>query len=169
MKKMMISVLGAVIISATVLTGCSVIRKGEEDGNRTGITQEQPEEKPKENPKEDMETVEGREEKQEEKKDQEDELAIRLSGLPEEALSVMGCTQEELAEALKKWTEENGYSSATGAEFHDPMWIRFGEGRYSMDCRLAIGNEGNGVSAEAESIVLTLDVFKEKNQIQFHQ
>lgn len=183
MRKIMVSVLGAAILSAAILTGCSAIRKGEGDKTKAETVQEQPEKNSQEGSKEDMGTVadgeekheegreeeQDREEKREEKQDQEEEPAIRLSGLSEEALSVMGCTQKELAEALKEWTEENGYSSAAGAEFYDPMWIRFGEGRYSMDCRLAIGSEGNGVSENAGSIVLTLDVFKGKKQIRFHQ
>lgn len=44
--------------------------------------------------------------------------AFRLN---EEALSMMGISKREVADALRTWTQEHGFSSATGAQFMEPM------------------------------------------------
>lgn len=102
-------------------------------------------------------------------KKEEEALSMEISGLSDEMLSVMGITKKNVSDALKKWTQENGFSSATGAEFSEPMWIRFSESKYSLDCTLILSNQGTGIRPAEENLTITMDYFKGKNLIQFHQ
>ena len=95
-------------------------------------------------------------------------LPFAIEGLPDASLSVLGLSRLEISEALKEWTEKNGYSSAEGAVFYDPMWIRFSESRYSMDCQLVLGTLGNGVARE-ERAVLTMDYYKDNGKLYFRK
>lgn len=40
---------------------------------------------------------------------------------------MMGISKREVADALRTWTQEHGFSSATGAQFMEPMLVRFSE------------------------------------------
>lgn len=95
-------------------------------------------------------------------------LPFAIEGLSDESLSVLGLSRLEISEVLKEWTEKNGYSSAEGAVFYDPMWIRFSESRYSMDCQLVLGISGNGVAGE-ERAVLTMDYHKDSGKLYFRK
>lgn len=100
---------------------------------------------------------------------EEEPLSMELLGLQEEALSMMEISQKEVADALRTWTQEHGFSSATGAQFLEPMLVRFSEEKYSMDCQLLFADGGNGIQPEDAPIKLTIDYFKEKQLLQFHQ
>lgn len=105
-----------------------------------------------------------------ESEEQEEEpLSMDLSGLNEEALSMMGISKKEVADALRTWTQEHGFSSATGAQFLEPMLVRFSEGKYSMDCQLIFADGGNGIQPEDAQTKLTMDYFKEKKLLQIHK
>lgn len=97
-----------------------------------------------------------------------EELPFAVEGLSEESLSILGISRLEISTALKEWTEKNGYSLAEGAVFYDPMWIRFSESRYSMDCQLVLGTSGNGVAGE-ERAVLTMDYYKDSGRLYFRK
>ena len=99
---------------------------------------------------------------------EEEPLSMELLGL-QEALSMMEISQKEVADALRTWTQEHGFSSATGAQFLEPMLVRFSEEKYSMDCQLLFADGGNGIQPEDAPIKLTIDYFKEKQLLQFHQ
>ena len=100
---------------------------------------------------------------------EEEPLSMDLSGLNEEALSMMGISKKEVADALRTWTQEHGFSSATGAQFLEPMLVRFSEGKYSMDCQLIFADGGNGIQPEDVQTKLTMDYFKEKKLLQIHK
>ena len=100
---------------------------------------------------------------------EEEPLSMELLGLQEEAFSMMEISQKEVADALRTWTQEHGFSSATGAQFLEPMLVRFSEEKYSMDCQLLFADGGNGIQPEDAPIKLTIDYFKEKQLLQFHQ
>ena len=86
--------------------------------------QTKPEETPG-NPKQEQEKAASAKESEEQ---EEEPLSMDLSGLNEEALSMMGISKKEVADALRTWTQEHGFSSATGAQFLEPMLVRFSEG-----------------------------------------
>lgn len=69
---------------------------------------------------------------------------------------------------LRTWTQEHGFSSATGAQFMEPMLVRFSEEKYSMDCQLLFADGGNGIQPEDVQTKLTMDYFKEKKLLQIH-
>ena len=98
----------------------------------------------------------------------EEPLSMELSGLNEEALSMMGISKREVADALRTWTQEHGFSSATGAQFMEPMLVRFSEEKYTMDCQLIFADGGNGIQPEDAQTKLTMDYFKEKKLLQIH-
>ena len=89
--------------------------------------------------------------------------------LNEDALSMMGISKREVADALRTWTQEHGFSSATGAQFLEPMLVRFSEEKYSMDCQLIFADGGNGIQPEDAQTKLTMDYFKEKKLLQIHK
>lgn len=107
------------------LSGCS--ETGEITGTETrkseaGITEKS--EETLEDPKQKPEETEPEKEAEEQA---EEPLSMELSGLNEEALSMMGISKREVADALRTWTQEHGFSSATGAQFMEPMLVRFSE------------------------------------------
>ena len=114
-----------------------------------------------------QETPETQESK-EQQKTEETPHSMELLGLQEEALSMMGISKKEVADSLKTWTQEHGFSSAKGAQFLEPMLVRFSEGKYSMDCQLLFADGGNGIQPEDAQTKLTMDYFKEKQLLQFH-
>lgn len=81
---------------------------------------------------------------------------------------MMGISKREVADALRTWTQEHGFSSATGAQFMEPMLVRFSEEKYSMDCQLLFADGGNGIQPEDVQTKLTMDYFKEKKLLQIH-
>jgi hypothetical protein len=106
---------------------------------------------------------------EEAKESEDDKLSMELIGIEEEQLKVMEVSKTEIADALKKWAEENGYSSAVGAEFYDPMWIRFSESKYTIGCQLIFDNQGNGITEEDSQSNLSMDYYKSKKIFQFHR
>ncbi|HBJ43554.1 hypothetical protein DWY88_17305 [Mediterraneibacter gnavus] len=113
--------------------------------------------------------MEERELESEPEKQEEEPLSMDLSGLNEDALSMMGISKREVADALRTWTQEHGFSSATGAQFLEPMLVRFSEEKYSMDCQLIFADGGNGIQPEDAQTKLTMDYFKEKKLLQIHK
>lgn len=101
-------------------------------------------------------------------KKKEEILSMELIGLSDEMLSTLGLEKEEIDTALKKWTQENGYTNAVGAEFYEPVRVRSSEQKLSIDCSLIMGKNGNGIQKEAEQLILTMDYFKKQGLIQFH-
>ncbi len=93
-----------------------------------------------------------------------------LSGLNEEALSMMGISKKEVADALRTWTQEHGFSSATGAQFLEPMLVRiFGRENTAWIAQLIFADGGNGIQPEDAQTKLTMDYFKEKKLLQIHK
>ena len=173
MKKRIIIPIAALILLCGILTGIGILlssQKPEKTSEKKTEKVEQelqtkPEEKQK-NPK--QETPETQESK-EQQKTEEEPLSMELSGLNEDALSMMGISKKEVADALRTWTQEHGFSSATGAQFLEPMLVRFSEGKYSMDCQLIFADGGNGIQPEDAQTKLTMDYFKEKKLLQIHK
>lgn len=99
---------------------------------------------------------------------EEEKLPMKLTGISDESLQVMGIKKKQIADALYEWTRSNGYTSATGAVFFDPMTVWFSDSKYSMDCQLIIGEEGNGISQGDEKLMVTMDYFKNEEVISFH-
>lgn len=100
---------------------------------------------------------------------QETESKMDLKGLSEGILSVLGIERESIEKELLEWTSENGYASASGAVFYDPMWIYFSEDKYSIDCHLVFGDGGNGIQPEETQKKITMDYYKTKRRIEFHE
>lgn len=143
MKKRIIIPIAALILLCGILTGIGIL-----------LSSQKPEK-----------TASAKESEEQE----EEPLSMDLSGLNEEALSMMGISKKEVADALRTWTQEHGFSSATGAQFLEPMLVRFSEGKYSMDCQLIFADGGNGIQPEDAQTKLTMDYFKEKKLLQIHK
>lgn len=164
--------MAAMILLCGILTGIGiflVVLKQEK------LPEQKPEKVKQELQKKSEETLEDPKQKPEETEPEkeaeeqaEEPLSMELSGLNEEALSMMGISKREVADALRTWTQEHGFSSATGAQFMEPMLVRFSEGKYSMDCQLLFADGGNGIQPEDAQTKLTMDYFKEKQLLQFH-
>lgn len=164
--------MAALILLCGILTGIGiflVVLKQEK------LPEQKPEKVKQELQKKSEETLEDPKQKPEETEPEkeaeeqvEESLSMELSGLNEEALSMMGISKKEVADSLKTWTQEHGFSSATGAQFLEPMLVRFSEGKYSMDCQLLFADGGNGIQPEDAQTKLTMDYFKEKQLLQFH-
>ena len=132
--------MAAMILLCGILTGIGiflVVLKQEK------LPEQKPEKVKQELQKKSEETLEDPKQKPEETEPEkeaeeqaEEPLSMELSGLNEEALSMMGISKREVADALRTWTQEHGFSSATGAQFMEPMLVRFSEEKYSMDCQL---------------------------------
>ena len=153
MKKRIIIVIAAMVILCGILTGIGII-----------LSDQKPEKQSEEKPEKVEQELESEPEKQEE-----EPLSMDLSGLNEDALSMMGISKKEVADALRTWTQEHGFSSATGAQFLEPMLVRFSEEKYSMDCQLIFADGGNGIQPEDAQNKLTMDYFKEKKLLQIHK
>lgn len=107
------------------------------------------------------------EESEEPEEPEAEELPMELTGLPDDVMKIMGITRSQIADALKEWTEENGYSSADGAVFQEPVYLRFDDLKFSVSFQLTFGEEGNGITPE--DTVLTMDYYQKQNQIFFHK
>ena len=161
MKKRIIIPIAALILLCGILTGIGILLSSQKpektSEKKTEKVEQELQTKPEEtpgNPKQEQE---------------EEPLSMDLSGLNEEALSMMGISKKEVADALRTWTQEHGFSSATGAQFLEPMLVRFSEGKYSMDCQLIFADGGNGIQPEDAQTKLTMDYFKEKKLLQIHK
>ena len=173
MKKRIIIVIAAMVILCGVLTGIGILmsvqkpeKKSEQKSEKVEQELQTKLEEKQKNPK--QETPETQESK-EQQKTEEEPLSMELSGLNEDALSMMGISKREVADALRTWTQEHGFSSATGAQFLEPMLVRFSEEKYSMDCQLIFADGGNGIQPEDAQTKLTMDYFKEKKLLQIHK
>ncbi len=105
----------------------------------------------------------------EEESKQESETQMELKGVTEGLLSVLEVEEETVEKELQKWTSKNGYVSAAGVVFYDPMWISFSEDKYSIDGYLLFEQEGNGIRPEGEQKKITMDYYKTKKRIEFHE
>ena len=113
-------------------------------------------------------------EKTSEKKTEKVEQELQTK--PEETPGNPKQEQEKAASAKESEEQEeeplsmdlSGFSSATGAQFLEPMLVRFSEGKYSMDCQLIFADGGNGIQPEDAQTKLTMDYFKEKKLLQIH-
>lgn len=165
--------MAAMILLCGILTGIGiflVVLKQEK------LPEQKPEKVKQELQKKSEETLEDPKQKAEETEPEkeaeeqaEEPLSMELSGLNEEALSMMGISKREVADALRTWTQEHGFSSATGVQFMEPMLVRFSEEKYSMDCQLLFADGGNGIQPEDVQTKLTMDYFKEKKLLQIHK
>ena len=118
------------------------------------------------NPK--QETPETQESK-DQQKTEEELLSMELSGLNEDALSMMGISKKEVADALRTWTQEHGFSKCNRSTvFGTDAGTIFRE-KYSMDCQLIFADGGNGIQPEDVQTKLTMDYFKEKKLLQIHK
>ena len=164
--------MAAMILLCGILTGIGiflVVLKQEK------LPEQKPEKVKRELQKKSEDTLEDLKQKPEEtgpekevEEQEEEPLSMELLGLQEEALSMMGISKREVADALRTWTQEHGFSSATGAQFLEPMLVRFSEGKYSMDCQLLFADGGNGIQPEDAQTKLAMDYFKEKQLLQIH-
>ena len=110
--------MAAMILLCGILTGIGiflVVLKQEK------LPEQKPEKVKQELQKKSEETLEDPKQKPEETEPEkeaeeqaEEPLSMELSGLNEEALSMMGISKREVADALRTWTQEHGFSSATG-------------------------------------------------------
>ncbi|MCB5621201.1 hypothetical protein [Mediterraneibacter gnavus] len=172
MRKRIGIMMAAMILLCGILTGIGiflVVLKQEK------LPEQKPEKVKQELQKKSEETLEDPKQKAEETEPEkeaeeqaEEPLSMELSGLNEEALSMMGISKREVADALRTWTQEHGFSSATGVQFMEPMLVRFSEEKYSMDCQLLFADGGNGIQPEDVQTKLTMDYFKEKKLLQIH-
>ena len=164
-KKIIIITVLVIVAAAAILAVIAVHRDKSEHAEKAGIqiSEEKPEtEEPEET------ASEKPEEKEQNAEEDAGQESMEINGLTEEMLSIMGVQKENVSRALRKWTLENGYSSAVGAEFYEPVWIRSTEQKISIDCRLIMFDDGNGIQKDGEQLVLTMDCFNEKGLIQFH-
>ena len=129
MKKRIIIVIAAMVILCGVLTGIGILmsvqkpeKKSEQKSEKVEQELQTKLEEKQKNPK--QETPETQESK-EQQKTEEEPLSMELSGLNEDALSMMGISKKEVADALRTWTQEHGFSSATGAQFWSRCWYDF--------------------------------------------
>ena len=168
MKKRIIILIAAMVILCGVLTGIGILMSVQKPEKKSEQKSEKVEQELQTKLEEKQETPETQESK-EQQKTEEEPLSMELSGLNEDALSMMGISKKEVADALRTWTQEHGFSSATGAQFLEPMLVRFSEEKYSMDCQLIFADGGNGIQPEDVQTKLTMDYFKEKKLLQIHK
>ena len=156
MKKRIIIVIAAMVILCGILTGIGIILSDQKPEKQSEEKPEKVEQeleiKPKETQENTKQEMEERELESEPEKQEEEPLSKR-----------------EVADALRTWTQEHGFSSATGAQFLEPMLVRFSEEKYSMDCQLIFADGGNGIQPEDAQTKLTMDYFKEKKLLQIHK
>ena len=173
MKKRIIIVIAAMVILCGILTGIGIILSDQKPEKQSEEKPEKVEQeleiKSKETQENTKQEMEERELESEPEKQEEEPLSMDLSGLNEDALSMMGISKREVADALRTWTQEHGFSSATGAQFLEPMLVRFSEEKYSMDCQLIFADGGNEIQPEDAQTKLTMDYFKEKKLLQIHK
>ena len=161
MKKRIIIVIAAMVILCGILTGIGIILSDQKPEKQSEEKPEKVEQELEIKPKE---TQENTKQEMEER-----ELESEPEKQEEEPLSMMGISKREVADALRTWTQEHGFSSATGAQFLEPMLVRFSEEKYSMDCQLIFADGGNGIQPEDAQTKLTMDYFKEKKLLQIHK
>lgn len=167
MKKKKISMGTMLAMGCMVLmTGC--VKTGQTETPKISdpiIMTKSPEEKYGEKEETEVSTKEGEVEEMK----QETESKMDLKGLSEGIISVLEIERESVEKELLKWTSENGYASAAGAVFYDPMWIYFSEDKYSIDCHLVFNDGGNGIQPEEAQKKITMDYYKTKRRIEFHE
>ena len=121
MKKRIIIVIAAMVILCGILTGIGIILSDQKPEKQSEEKPEKVEQeleiKSKETQENTKQEMEERELESEPEKQEEEPLSMDLSGLNEDALSMMGISKKEVADALRTWTQEHGFSSATGAQF----------------------------------------------------
>ena len=161
MKKRIIIVIAAMVILCGILTGIGIILSDQKPEKQSEEKPEKVEQELEIKPKE---TQENTKQEMEER-----ELESEPEKQEEEPLSMMGISKKEVADALRTWTQEHGFSSATGAQFMEPMLVRFSEEKYTMDCQLIFADGGNGIQPEDVQTKLTMDYFKEKKLLQIHK
>lgn len=107
-------------------------------------------------------------ESEEERKTVEQEAVpvIEITGLTEEALSVLDVSLADVADQVKDWADGNGHTGIDGAAFYNIMTIDFADGKYSVEFRLIQGTHGNGLLQDEQ--VYTMDYFSEDGLFQFH-
>lgn len=157
-----------------LMTGCGRAEKTKaEEASKPNITVKEPEGMPGKETEEETGKAEEKEADKETDKgtgtDRKTEPGIELKGMTEEILLVLGTEEEKIETAVQKWTTENGYAGVSSVTFYDPMWIYFSEDKYSIDCHLTFDDGGNGIRPEDGGKRITMDYYKAKRRIQFHE
>ena len=94
---------------------------------------------------------------------------IEITGLTDEALSVLDVSAAEVASEVKAWADGNGHTGTVGAAFYNTMLIDFAEGKYSVEFRLVRDAGGNGIQpGEDAEQVYTMDYYQGDGLFQFH-
>ena len=94
---------------------------------------------------------------------------MELSGFPKEVFTLLRKDTKELSGLVKQWTLENGFSSATGVEYSEPIEVRFQEKKCSISCKILFEEQGNGIHQESGTQIIFLDYFWEENLLQIHR
>lgn len=147
-----------------LITGCEKSKQAKpENVSEPNITVKNFEKKSEENEEE----ISTEEETQE--ADMKTESGMELKGVTERVLSVLEIEKEKIEKELLAWTSKNGYASAIGVAFYDPMWVYFSEDKYSIDGYLIFDSDGNGIRPDDEQKKITMDYYKTKRRIEFHE
>ena len=118
------------VLLCGILTGIGIFLV---DLKQEKLPEQKPEKVKRELQKKSEDTLEDLKQKPEEtgpekevEEQEEEPLSMELLGLQEEALSMMGISKREVADVLRTWTQEHGFSSATGAptSVRQPLSIR---------------------------------------------
>ena len=105
------------ILLCGILTGIGILLSSQKpektSEKKTEKVEQELQTKPEEtpgNPKQEQEKAASAKESEEQ---EEEPLSMDLSGLNEEALSMMGISKKEVADALRTWTQEHGTHAGT--------------------------------------------------------
>lgn len=92
---------------------------------------------------------------------------IQYFGYADTIKRVLGVDAESAVKQWRAWLDKNGRSSVSKIVFGDAIEIRVSEQKYSVDCQVVYGNQGNGAQPEPET--LTMDYYKTRDMYQFHK
>lgn len=189
MRKKIIAILAGTVLLAAAFTGLFFYQKqtvdrqkNEAEQPKKKVENSSPSRKEKEGGKQikEKEKEIGNEEKESRKEEgQEGEIlemmkeetvpSMELSGFPKEVFNLLRKDAKELSGLVKQWTMENGFSSATGVEYSEPIEVRFQEKKCSISCRILFEEQGNGIHQESDTQIIFLDYFWEENLLQIHK
>ena len=129
MKKRIIIVIAAMVILCGILTGIGIILSDQKPEKQSEEKPEKVEQeleiKSKETQENTKQEMEERELESEPEKQEEEPLSMDLSGLNEDALSMMGISKKEVADALRTWTQDNGFPVPQEHSFWSRCWYDF--------------------------------------------
>ena len=159
MKKRIIIVIAAMVILCGILTGIGIILSDQKPEKQSEEKPEKVEQeleiKPKETQENTKQEMEERELESEPEKQEEEPLSMDLSGLNEDALSMMGISKKEVADALRTldtgtWIFQCHRSTVFGADAGTIFRRKIHYGLPAYFCRWRKWNSAGGCTNKTD-------------------